>query len=122
MNDNLQKLQEKIQLIPTEDHKPQHKNSKPVNKELVRREDLEAKEKNQTIQLREKYANLLLWLLIMEIVFIGVIVALGGVKISTKWFSYETNPYLVSIFSSGALIHSFMLVKIIVENLFVKTR
>lgn len=108
--------------IPPEEDAPREKKSKSpdapkeidTDKPLIR--NIDDKDKFEWIELRTKYANKIYWLLLAEIVFLGVIVFLDGFNV----WGFKINEWLLGSVFYGILTHTFLLVKTIVKNLFTR--
>nr|DAY43552.1 MAG TPA: hypothetical protein [Caudoviricetes sp.] len=108
--------------IPPEEDAPREKKSKPpdaskeidTDKPLIK--NIDDKDKFEWIELRTKYANKIYWLLLAEIVFLGVIVFLDGFNV----WGFKINEWLLGSVFYGILTHTFLLVKTIVKNLFTR--
>lgn len=108
--------------IPPEEDAPREKKPKSpdapkeidTDKPLIK--NIDDKDKFEWIELRTKYANKIYWLLLAEIVFLGVIVFLDGFNI----WGFKINEWLLGSVFCGILTHTFLLVKTIVKNLFTR--
>lgn len=108
--------------IPPEEDVPREKKPKSpdapkeidTDKPLIK--NIDDKDKFEWIELRTKYANKIYWLLLAEIVFLGVIVFLDGFNV----WGFKINEWLLGSVFYGILTHTFLLVKTIVKNLFTR--
>ena len=109
------------QIPPEEDTQREKKPKSPdapkeidTDKPLIK--NIDDKDKFEWIELRTKYANKIYWLLLAEIVFLGVIVFLDGFNV----WGFKINEWLLGSVFCGILTHTFLLVKTIVKNLFTR--
>ena len=108
--------------IPPEEDVPREKKPKSpdapkeldTDKPLIK--NIDDKDKFEWIELRTKYANKIYWLLLAEIVFLGVIVFLDGFNV----WGFKIKEWLLGSVFCGTLTHTFLLVKTIVKNLFTR--
>ena len=82
------------------------------------REKLDLKDKGDRLELREKYAKRLLFILTWEIVVVMLFVLISGVQYTNANWIIGVNRYLAATIVSAILFHSFMLVRIVVSSLF----
>lgn len=78
------------------------------------KEDAEIDDLDQWVELRTRYAEKLYILLVGEIIFLCVLILGVGIKL------LEFNEWVLGVFVTGVLTHTFSLVHTIVKNLFKK--
>ena len=106
------------QIQDTTKEKPQLDISEPreLNSDKVLIKNIDDKDKSEWINLRTKYANKIYYLLAAEIAFVCVIITIDGFNL----LGFKTNEWLLGSVFYGALVHTFLLVRTIVKNLFTR--